>query len=316
MQRWFKFILDHPWPVIALVVLITIAAASFLPRITFNASIDAMIPEDDPVLAELAAVVDDFGTQDLFLVAFQAEDVFSPSTLKKISDLAAELEALPGVTEVQSPLNAQRVESGFWGIEIAPMTSELPQSPEAIAEFKTAILDSPYAGRLVTADGRGAALFLELDGLAVGPERNVLMDQVDQIVSRYQGPEKIHVVGDAYILYYTEQVMKQDLVRLVPFVVVIIGAVLYASLRSFLGIVLPLVTVGTSVIWTVALMIWRGIPVSMISMVMPVILVTIGIASSIHILNKYQEGLDKGLAKKAALEETFAAITAPVLMAA
>lgn len=316
MQRWFKFILDHPWPVIALVVLITIAAASFLPRITFNASIDAMIPEDDPVLAELAAVVDDFGTQDLFLVAFQAEDVFSPSTLKKISDLAAELEALPGVTEVQSPLNAQRVESGFWGIEIAPMTSELPQSPEAIAEFKTAILDSPYAGRLVTADGRGAALFLELDGLAVGPERNVLMDQVDQIVSRYQGPEKIHVVGDAYILYYTEQVMKQDLVRLVPFVVVIIGAVLYASLRSFLGIVLPLVTVGTSVIWTVALMIWRGIPVSMISMVMPVILVTIGIASSIHILNKYQEGLDKGLAKKAALEETFAVITAPVLMAA
>ena len=36
------------------------------------------------------------------------------------------------------------------------------------------------------------------------------------------------MVGDAYILYFTEQAMKEDLVKLVPFVVVIIGIVLYA----------------------------------------------------------------------------------------
>jgi len=316
LQRWFKLVLDHPWAVIAVAVLITVISGSLLPHITFNASIDAMIPEDDPVLVELMEVVEDFGTQDLFLIAVQGEDVFSPATLRKIHDLAAALAALPGVVEVQSPFNAQKVESGFFGIEIAPMTSELPQSPETIAQFKADILGSPYAGRLVTLDGRGAALFLELDSLVMGPERNELMAQVEAIVEGYRGPEQIHVVGDAYILYYTEQAMKEDLVKLVPFVVVIIGAVLYATLRSVLGIIIPLVTVGMSVIWTVGLMIWRGIPVSMISMVMPVILVTIGIASSIHILNKYQEGLARGLAKREALEETFAAITSPVVMAA
>ncbi|WP_461367477.1 efflux RND transporter permease subunit [Candidatus Darwinibacter acetoxidans] len=316
MQRWFKLVMDHPWVVMGVVVLITIGAATFLPRITFDASIDAMIPEDDPVLVELMEIVEDFGTQDLFLVAVQGDDVFSPATLRKIHDLASELEALPGVVEVQSPLNAQKVESGFFGIEIAPMTLDLPQTPEEIEEFRNDILSSPYAGRLITPDGRGAALFLELDGPALLTERNDLMGQIEAVVQRYTGPEKIHVVGDAYILYFTEQIMKQDLVKLVPFVAVIIGVVLYWTLRSFLGIVIPLLTVGISVTWTVGLMIWRGIPVSIISMVMPVILVTIGIASSIHILNKYQEGLASGLAKREALEETFAAITAPVVMAA
>lgn len=316
MQRWFKLVMDHPWVVMGVVVLITIGAATFLPRITFDASIDAMIPEDDPVLVELMEIVEDFGTQDLFLVAVQGDDVFSPATLRKIHDLASELEALPGVVEVQSPLNAQKVESGFFGIEIAPMTLDLPQTPEEIEEFRNDILSSPYAGRLITPDGRGAALFLELDGPALLTERNDLMGQIEAVVQRYTGPEKIHVVGDAYILYFTEQIMKQDLVKLVPFVAVIIGVVLYWTLRSFLGIVIPLLTVGISVTWTVGLMIWRGIPVSIISMVMPVILVTIGIASSIHILNKYQEGLARGLAKREALEETFAAITAPVVMAA
>jgi predicted RND superfamily exporter protein len=316
LQRWFKLVMDHPWVVMGVVVLITIGAATFLPRITFDASIDAMIPEDDPVLVELMEIVEDFGTQDLFLVAVQGDDVFSPATLRKIHDLASELEALPGVVEVQSPLNAQKVESGFFGIEIAPMTLDLPQTPEEIEEFRNDILSSPYAGRLITPDGRGAALFLELDGPALLTERNDLMGQIEAVVQRYTGPEKIHVVGDAYILYFTEQIMKQDLVKLVPFVAVIIGVVLYWTLRSFLGIVIPLLTVGISVTWTVGLMIWRGIPVSIISMVMPVILVTIGIASSIHILNKYQEGLARGLAKREALEETFAAITAPVVMAA
>lgn len=311
MQRWFKLVLDHPWAVIIVVALLTLAAASFLPRITFDASIDAMIPDDDPVLVELRDVVEDFGSQDLFLIAVQADNVFSPSTLKKIHDLAAELEALPGVAEVQTPLNAQKVESGFFGIEIAPMADELPQTPEEIEQFKADILSSPYAGRLVTADGRGAALFLELDDHGSGEGRNELMAKIEETVKGYEDPEQIHVMGDAYVFYYTERAMKQDLLKLVPFVVVIIAAVLYVSLRSVLGIVVPLVTVGISVIWTVGIMIGMGIPVSIISMVMPVILVTIGIASSIHILNKYQEGLASGLPKRRALEETFAAITSP-----
>lgn len=316
MQRWFKLVLDHPWAVIIVVALLTLAAASFLPRITFDASIDAMIPDDDPVLVELRDVVEDFGSQDLFLIAVQADNVFSASTLKKIHDLAAELEALPGVAEVQTPLNAQKVESGFFGIEIAPMADELPQTPEEIEQFKADILSSPYAGRLVTADGRGAALFLELDNHGSGEGRNELMAKIEETVKGYEDPEQIHVMGDAYVFYYTERAMKQDLLKLVPFVVVIIAVVLYFSLRSVLGIVIPLVTVGISVIWTVGIMIGMGIPVSIISMVMPVILVTIGIASSIHILNKYQEGLASGLPKRRALEETFAAITSPVLMAA
>ena len=316
VRRWFKLVLDHPWAVIVVVALLTLAAASFLPRMTFDASIDAMIPDDDPVLVELREVVEDFGSQDLFLIAVQADNVFSASTLKKIHDLAAELEELPGVAEVQTPFNAQKVESSFFGIEIAPMTGELPQTMEAIEQFKADILSSPYAGRLVTGDGRGAALFLELDNHGSGEGRNELMAKIEETVKGYEDPEQIHVMGDAYVFYYTERAMKQDLLKLVPFVVVIIAAVLYVSLRSVLGIVVPLVTVGISVIWTVGIMIGMGIPVSIISMVMPVILVTIGIASSIHILNKYQEGLSSGLPKRRALEETFAAITSPVLMAA
>lgn len=314
MKRWIKMVLNRPWVVIAIVLLLTAITGSFLPRMIFDASIEAMIPDDDPVLADLRNIAEDFGSQELFFIAVQSDNVFSPAVLKKLTELEEALSPLPGVLGVQSPLTAQMVESSFFGIEIGPMTTSLPQTPAEIEKFKKDVLSSPYAGRLITEDGRGAALLLEL--VDSRSNRSQLLNQIQTIVDGFKGPEQIHIVGDAYILHYTEQAMKQDLINLVPFVIIVITAVLYLTFRSFLGVFIPLATVGASLIWTVGIMTWQEIPVSMISMVMPVILVTLGIASSIHILNKYLEALASGLAKREALEETFRAITSPVIMAA
>ncbi|MDD4694090.1 MAG: MMPL family transporter [Firmicutes bacterium] len=314
VEKWTNAVLNHPWIVITIVLLITVLTGSFLPRLVFNASIDAMIPDDDPVLADLRQIADDFGSQEMFFIAIEGEDVFSPSTLRKIADLAEKLETLPGVEEVQSPFNAQIVESSYFGIEIRPMVALVPQTPEDIAQFKEDILASSYAERLITSDGRGAALLLDLS--AVNTERSQLLSQIEKIVVGFKGPEEIHIVGDAYVLHYTEQAMKQDLLKLVPFVVLVIILVLYLMFRSVLGVFVPLATVGASLIWTMGIMSLLRIPVSMISMIIPVVLVTLGIASSIHILNKYQEGLAKGLGKREALQDTFRKITSPVVMAA
>ena len=103
-------VLDRPWIVIGAVTLLTVLAVTFLPRMQFDASIDAMIPDDDPVLLDLQAVSEEFGSQELFFIAIESENVFSPATLRKIADLEAALQALPGVADVQSPFNAQMVE--------------------------------------------------------------------------------------------------------------------------------------------------------------------------------------------------------------
>lgn len=313
MKRWIETVLKRPWIIIGVVFVLTALALSTFPRIQFDASIDAMIPQDDPVLVDLREVSDEFGSQELFFIAIESDDVFSPATLKKIADLEQKLLAMPGVKDVQSPFNAQMVESSFFGIEIGPMTDFVPQTAAEIEQFKTDILTSPYEGVLITSDGRGAALLLDLEN---GPNLNKVLGQIEDLAHSLEGPEHIHMVGDSYILYYTEQAMKQDLLMLVPFVIIVIALVLYLVFRSMLGVIIPLVTVGSSVVWTVAIMIVRGIPISLITMVMPVILVTVGIASSIHILTKYQEALGSGMAKGEALIETFRVITSPVAMAA
>ena len=153
-----KSVLRWPWLYVALAAVLTLITASLIPRLQFDASITSMIPDDDPVLAELLEVTEEFGSQELFAVALRAEDVYTPAVLQKIHRLAQEIEALPGVSQVDSPLSAQMIESGFFGIDIRPVADGVPQSPEEIEAFRADFAHTPYAGRLILLIG-GAQCF-------------------------------------------------------------------------------------------------------------------------------------------------------------
>lgn len=315
MAWLIRSVLRRPWLYVGLTAVVTLIAAFFIPKLQFDASIMSMVPQDDPVLEELVAVTEEFGSQELFAVTLRADSVYTPAVLQKIAALERDIAALPGVSQVDSPLNIQMVDSGFFGIDIRPVTTTVPQTPEEIAAFRTDFTRTPYAGRLITEDGRGAMLLVQFEPWDEQAKRAVA-EEIERIAQSYAGPEEISVVGDLYIFHYTEYAMQRDLMRLVPFVVVVIIAVLYWTFRSLLGVFIPLATVTVSLIWTLGLMAVFEAPISIISMVLPMILMTLGIASGIHILNKYQESLAQGLEKRAALERTFQEISSPVIMAA
>lgn len=310
-----KQVMRRPWLYIGAAVALTIILGAFIPRLQFDASITTMIPEDDPVLDELLQVTQEFGSQELFAVAVRAENVYTADTLGKIAALENAISDLPGVSQVDSPLNVQLVESGPWGLDIRPVAARVPETSAELAQFRQDFERSPYAGRLITDDGCGAMLLVQFEPWDDDAKKAVV-SEIEQIVHHFPGPEELHVVGDLYVFSYTETAMQRDLQKLVPFVVVVIIIVLYLTFRSALGVVVPLLTVFTSLVWTIGLMAFFEVPVSLISMALPVILLTLGIASGIHILNKYQELLEKGLPKNEALEQTFQTIASPVIMAA
>lgn len=96
--------------------------------------------------------------------------------------------------------------------------------------------------------------------------------------------------------------------KLIPLVILVMIAVLYLSFRNIRGIVLPLLIVAVTVIWVTGLMGWVGVPLSMISVIMPIILISIGIADGIHILTRYREELSLNSDKMKSLIKTMVAV--------
>ncbi|MBI5450493.1 MAG: MMPL family transporter [Gammaproteobacteria bacterium] len=80
-----------------------------------------------------------------------------------------------------------------------------------------------------------------------------------------------------------------DMMIMIPILVLAIAATLFIIFRTLRGTVLPLLTVAIAIVWTMGLMAALGAPMYTISTMLPVILVAVGIGNGIHLLSHYED---------------------------
>lgn len=313
-MNWLNKIISRSKVIVLLTAVLSIIAAINIPKLKFDADLSNLIPKDDPVIKELEAATDEFGSQSLILVAIRTDNIYQAKTLKKIGQLADNIVLIDGVAEVISPFNAEVVESSEWGMEIVPLSAYLPQSTAEINAYRERINSSPYKDILISPDEKAAVIMIKPDASLEPGKESHLAAQLSELVNKYNSPEEIYVVGDVYSAYYAENAMKKDVLLLTPLVFLVLAAVLYLGFRSLQGVLLPMITVALSSVWAVALMALLGVKMSIITVLVPVILLAIGSAQGIHILNRYYSYLTQGQEKKEAVLNTMQELTYPILM--
>lgn len=325
MNRLSRLVTEHPYRVLALIGLVSLAFSAFLPRIGFQADYSKMLPEDDPIVAQYKKARDLFGGQSVFLLAITAEEggtlVDLPS-LKKLYTLTAELEKLKEeglLEEVLSPANVKIVEGTETALLVHPILPGPPETEQDLEVFRSKALgERMVRDNLILADGTGAIMVLRLP--AQLEDREDVLAQVlrhlESTARKYEGPEKIRISGDATFLVYVNRYMRQDLAWLLPIVVAVVVVVLWVSFRSWWGVALPMGVVLVGVIWTMGLVGLTGHKLTMISTFLPTLLVAVGSAYGIHVVNEFFQRMARGENRKQAVQATIQEMFVPVLGAA
>jgi predicted RND superfamily exporter protein len=143
-------------------------------------------------------------------------------------------------------------------------------------------------GVLVASDGRAAAIFAEVEPEA---DRHVLLEQVRRIVGYEQGlgEYSLRLSGTALSQAVLGEAAAKDMVRLIPAVLVVLGAVLILAFRHPAPAFVSIVEIGISLVWTVGLMGFAGQSVFVTTLVMPVILLAIGVSDDVYALTHFSD---------------------------
>ena len=316
MKKLVTWIVDHPWVVIGAVVLITIGALVAIPHISTQTNFEDYLSKDDPAVAAMDRAEDRYGKQTFFMVSVVAPDtIFKTETLEKIVAMRKEFEEIPGVKEAKGPINSQVIVGTENSLLVGPAAphKEVPKTPEAMAEYRDRVMSSNMLrGYIVSEDGKAATISIKLKKDA---DEKAIARKVIEIVDRYKGgPEKIYIAGVPYMSVVLSDSMSKDLRVLFPIAILVIIIVLYFSFHSLRGVLLPLSVVLLSAAWAMGAMALAHVPMTIMSFIMPVILLAIGIAYCIHVLNKYYEELSLGKSKREAVIETTMMMVSPVSM--
>ena len=324
MNKIFKF----PWLIVGIIAAVTIFFAAQLPRAELDNNNLRFVPDSDPALVTSRWIDDTFGSSVFVLIGLQREygTVFDREFLNQMRSYERAIQDIPIVKDVTSLINTEYISADGDAIVVTKLVGDdFSGTPEEIAELKRRVLSWELYERSLVSDDFSATQILV--PLTVSSEEAGGSEVTAQIVSirdiarqMFSGLASVYVTGMPVIAATVNEAMNADLILLVPLVILVVLAVLFFSFRGVAPVVLPLLTVVVAAVWSVGAMPLFGIKLSVISTVLPVILVAVGSAYGIHVITHYLNG--RGAAEmsrdehRALVLEIVRKIRKPVFLAA
>ena len=281
-----KRILAKKWLIISLVLMGTFFFGSEIRSLKIDADILRSLPDDDPDARLLKKIGKNFGGNNMGVIILETDDIYQTSVLEHIQLLTDTLANIDGITTVSSLTNIINIKGGDYGIEIGKLVDEyeIPESPKDFQILRNNILNNEmYKGSIVSEDETSTLIIFNLDN---NSDVNAIAKNVIQKTEELNLPEKLYYIGSPMLLTYISDLMRDDLTNLLPLAFLVIAFILFLSFRSISGILLPLLIAIIAIVWSLGSMAFLDIKMSMISNNIPIILLAIGSAYTIHVINR------------------------------
>jgi hydrophobe/amphiphile efflux-3 (HAE3) family protein len=266
---------------------LTIIMGAGLGQLQTRNSFDGELPTNDAINQSIEAVKAHFGERSIVLIGLETESAYTPETAQKIIDISDALAEVPDVLtdEVVSLATLSNVSHRPWGLETGGFLDEIPADEAAWQQLRTDVeANAMVLGRLVSADESLAVIAAALEDGFDGGE---VFDAVSAIASDYEGPERIHITGAPILVEDVQRGISGDSRRFIPIAILLIFFGFYFSFRRLSGVLLPVGMVIMSIIWTMGFMGYAGLPVTVVSNALPVIMVAVASSYAIHFMNAY-----------------------------
>ena len=286
LTKFSKNILANKWLIIVLVCLGTLFFGNELKKLQIDADIVRSLPDDDVDARLLKKIGKNFGSNNMGVIILETDNIYQPSVIEHIQLITDTLSEISGISSVSSLTNIINIKGSDYGIEIGKLVDEyeLPKTALEFEKLRNNILNNPmYKGSIVSEDETASLIVFNIENDA---NVNIIAKEVIEKTTALQIPEKLYYIGSPMLVTYISDLMRKDLTTLLPIAFLVIAIILLLSFRSVSGVILPLLIAVVSIVWSLGSMAFLGIKMSMISNNIPIIILAIGSAYTIHVINR------------------------------
>lgn len=322
-EKFIDGVFRHPILIISISAVLFILSAIILPSLHIDNSVDVFFNKKGDAYINFQEWKKQFGTDERIIVALSFNDVFYSYSLEQISNLSEQFEQIPYVEDVMSLTTVNTTIGDERDFIVERLIEEIPQDKQGLADLKKVAINDPlYVKNVVSSDGKVAAIIVELqeqhgEGKDDSYKKKVITQIEDILKAQENFPKSMryYISGLTAIEYYYASYMQEDFKAFMPFLFLMIIAVMYISFRSIKLVALSLFSIMISVACSMALLHLLGFSVNNVTTIIPPILMAIMIADSVHVIGealqrKKQERDDDGVF----LKETMRHLMFPCLL--
>ena len=322
LDHYIDFVLRRRWLVVLLATLVMLIITAGARFITVTSDYRVLFSEDNPQLAAFDALENTYSVSKAALIAIAPRDgsVFTRETLGAIEELTEAAWRTPHSSRVNSLTNYTHSEALDDDLVVAPLVDDaFSLSDTDLVRVERIALDAvEIAGRLVAYDGRTAGVAINF----ILPENAAeavieITDYLNSVLNQAhtRNPDiDYYLTGDVVLDRAFSEATQDDMETLTPIVFLIIVGATIILLRSILGTAAIIAVLLFVIFTTMGFAGWNGVVFSPTNAGVPIIVMVIAIADSIHVVTSVLLGMRRGLDRNAAIVESIRINVYPVLI--
>lgn len=257
------------------------------------------LPENDSTMVVYRQFLDKYGADGrAIFIGMCDEQLFDLEHFQDYYDLNEKIRAIDGVTECLSVTRVYNIvkNDSVKKFNLVQVVNRRPETQAEVDSIREVIENlAMYEGLLFNSEKHSTMMLVTLDEVHANKSiRKYLVDDLTTILNAYSSARgiEIHVSGMPYIREITTRKMVKEIVGFTILSIFVAGLILFLFFRSWRPLVSVVSIVLLSVIYMFGIMVLLGYEVTILTGVLPPLLIIIGVENSIFMLNKYHREYD------------------------
>lgn len=289
-----RIILRNRIAIIILLGLISVFFGYQARKVQFSYEPAVLVPKTDSVLVEFNQYREIFG-EDMNVVVVGIEDpyFFQLDHFNNWLDLIDSLKKLYGIQDVFSITEAYNIEKNNEErkFEIVQLVEERPSSQEEVDQIEALVKSLPfYENAIYNLDSHTFLILVTLDKeKLISSARKNMISSIEKTTKYFAAKNnlKIHFSGLPFYRVRAGEILDREMYMFVLLAILITALLLYMFFRSFKVVAFSILIVLIGVVWAFGFMGLIGYHITILTAVIPPVIIVIGIPNSIFLLNKY-----------------------------
>ena len=230
---------------------------------------------------------------NVLMIGIKNPDIFKFEQFTAWYDLGDSIRAINGVQEVVSMtrgINLVKNEATHQ-FDYFPLVKQRPKTQQEVDSLKNTILGLKfYEGMLYNSKTNATLMAITLDKKKLNDRTRIaLVANIVKAATAYENQSKveIHYSGMPYIRTLTMQKVKRELFLFVLMSIAIAALIMLFFFKSMKVVLSSLLIVAISIIWVLGTTVLFNFKITILTGVIPSLIIIIAIENCIYILNKY-----------------------------
>lgn len=293
-NRIARLIIRYRIPLLVLIAGFTVVMGYHAQKVRMTYSAPQIIPIDNPKYADYLHFKKQFGEDgNVMVIGIQADKLFTTSVFNDWNELAEQVKSVPGVEDVitlgksisftKDTANKKMV--------MTPLFPEHLSSQHELDSLKDKFLSLPfYQGRLYNPETGATLMAIRINSQRINTKARIetvnKIQEYGQLFSDRTGLD-VHYSGMPLIRTVMVTLISAEMKLFLILAIIVTALVLLILLRSFYAVLFSLMVVAMAVIWTMGTIEWLGYEITILTGLIPPLVVVISITNCIYLLNKY-----------------------------